>query len=162
MLLFPNSIIRGSEAAGLVEFIKGHNQKNNSVRVRLLIKGLQHHNYSDVNGNNNGDTDSSIVVSDISSIVSNNELISHNNVEVRFASPDKIDTNTALIIADGEKMMTIEFDEMGDNPSQSSSTVQPNLSNTIRFATHTNSESAIISHRAIFERLWIESAMKNH
>ena len=89
---------------------------------------------------------------------SSNILTGQNNVEVKIVSADKVDTNTALIIADGEKMVTEEFDEMGID--SSSITGQPNLSNTIRFATHTNSESAIMSHCSIFERLWIESEMK--
>ncbi|HEX6281294.1 MAG TPA: hypothetical protein VFZ67_03630 [Nitrososphaera sp.] len=146
MLLFPNSnTLRGLESAGLAESIKNHIQKNSNVRVKLLLKNQQQHFSSQVK----------------SSGTTSNTLIGQNNVEVKFASPDKMNTNTALVIADTEKLVTIEFDEKEEEEVDDSSySLQPNLTDRIRFATHTNSESTIMSHTSIFERLWIESEMK--
>lgn len=79
-------------------------------------------------------------------------LIEQNNMEVKFADPDKIDTNTALVIAEGEKMMAIEFDndeQMEEDDYYYSSPLQTNLTDLIRFALYTNSESAIMSHKSI-------------
>lgn len=161
MLLFPNlNALRGFESAGLFESIKDHIVKNNNVRVRLMLKDPQHHDYSDVKGTSSGDDNTNIFASDISS--SNNKPISQTNVEVKFASPDKIDTNTALVIVDNEKMVAIEFDEEKSSSTTSPPTTQPNLPDSFRFATHTNSESAIMSHISIFERLWIESEIRQH
>ena len=99
--------------------------------------------------------------SQVKSSSGSDKLIGQNNVEVKFADPDKIDTNTALVIADGEKMLAIEFDdEEVEEDNYYSSPLQPNLTDRIRFASHTNSESAIMSYLPIFERLWIESEMK--
>ncbi|HYZ60121.1 MAG TPA: hypothetical protein VE544_10740 [Nitrososphaeraceae archaeon] len=152
MLLFPNSdTLTEFESSGLAESINNHIQKNSNVRVRLLLKNKQkQHFFSSQAKASGGGT--------IPSAASDNTLIGQNNVEVKFVSPDKIDTNTALVIADGEKMLTIEFEQESDY--SSSSPAEPNLSESIRFATHTNSESAIMSHISIFERLWIESEMK--
>lgn len=146
LLLFPTSdTLRGFESAGLAESIKNHTQKNSNVRVKLLLKNQQQRFSSQVK--RSGTT--------------SNTLVGQNNVEVKFASPDKMDTNTALVIADGEKMVTVEFDEKEEGEVDDySSSLQPNLTDRIRFATHTNSESAIMSHTSIFERLWIESKMK--
>jgi two-component system, OmpR family, sensor histidine kinase VicK len=146
LLLFPNSnTLREFESAGLAESIKNHAQKNSSVRVKLLLKNQQQRFSSQIK--RSGTT--------------SNTLVEQNNVEVKFASPDKMDTNTALVIADGEKMVTVEFDEKEEEEVDDySSSLQPNLTDRIRFATHTNSESAIMSHTSIFERLWIESEMK--
>jgi hypothetical protein len=150
MLLFPNSnTLRGFESAGLVESIKNHTQKNSNVRVKLLLKDQQQQHFSSSQIKGSGGTRTT----------NNNTLIGQNNVEVKFASPDKMDTNTALVIADGKKMVTIEFDEK-ENDSFFSPPARLNLSDSIRFATHTNSESAIMSYISIFERLWIESEMK--
>ncbi len=155
MLLFPNSnTLRGFESAGLVESIKNHTQKNSNVRVRLLLKDQQQQRFSSPQIKSRG-----TIASSSTTTISNNTLIGQNNVEVKFADPNKMDTNTALVIADGEKMVAIEFDEK-ESYSFSSSPTQPNLSDSIRFATHTNSESAITSYSSIFERLWIESEMK--
>lgn len=148
MLFFPSlNILRGFESAGLAESIKDHTKKNSNVRVKLLLNNQQERFSYQVKRN------------------SNNTLIENDNVEFKFAEPDKIDTNTALIIADGEKMMTIEFDdEIGGkdyNYYSSSNYLQTtNLTDAIRFASYTNSESAIMSYISIFERLWIESEMK--
>lgn len=146
LLLFPTSdTLRGFESAGLAESIKNHTQKNSNVRVKLLLKNQQQRFPSQVK--RSGTT--------------SNTLVGQNNVEVKFASPDKMDTNTALVIVDGEKMVTVEFDEKEEEEVDDySSSLQPNLTDRIRFATHTNSESAIMSHTSIFERLWIESEMK--
>lgn len=146
-MLFPTSdTLRGFESAGLAESIKNHTRKNSNVRVKLLLKNQQQQRFS-----------SQVKRSGTTS----NTLVGQNNVEVKFASPDKMDTNTALVIADGEKMVTVEFDEKEEGEVDDySSSLQPNLTDRIRFATHTNSESAIMSHTSIFERLWIESKMK--
>lgn len=146
LLLFPTlNTLRGFESAGLAESIKNHTQKNSNVRVKLLLKNQQQRFSSQVKR----------------SSTTSNTLVGQNNVEVKFASPDKMDTNTALVIADGEKMVTVEFDEKEEEEVDDySSSIQPNLTDRIRFATHTNSESAIMSHTSIFERLWIESEMK--
>jgi hypothetical protein len=120
-----------------------------------LLNDPQQHDYyvSEVKGSSNDDSTPNTI---------SNRLINQNNVEVKFANTDKIDTNTALVIADSEKMVAIEFDDEASSSSTSLSTSQPNLLDSIRFATHTNSESSIMSHTSIFERLWIESEMKYH
>lgn len=60
--------------------------------------------------------------------------------------------------------MAIEFDDeiVGKDDYYSSSNYlqTTNLTDAIRFASYTNSESAIMSYISIFERLWIESEMK--
>lgn len=151
ILLFPTSnTLRDFESAGLADSINNQIQKNSNVRVKLLLKrgrgGEREVDY------HQQPRYSSQVKS------SSNKLIAQDNVEVKFADPDQIDAKTALVIVDCERMVAIELDE--ENDDDSSSPTQPNLTDSIRFAVHTNSESAIMSHISIFERLWIESEMK--
>ena len=163
MLLFPNSkTLKGFESAGLAESIKNQTQKNTNVMVKLLLKeergreGGDVYNYDYSLYRHQHPQEKQHYNSQVKD-KSTNKLISQENVEVKFANPDQIDAKTALIIVDGEKMTTIELND-GDKDDNNSP--QPSLTDSIRFATHTNSESAIMAHVSIFERLWIESEMK--
>jgi hypothetical protein len=182
MLLFPSlKTLRSFESAGLAQSIKNHTQKNNKVRVKLLLKGREGERVTGggekieeyIENDYDGDYShyqrhprerlhSNSQLKDSSS--NTNKLIGQGNVEVKFLDPDQIDTKTALVIVDGEKMITVELGEDEDNDhgydSSSSSSTQPNLTDSIRFATHTNSESAVNITSTIFERMWIESEMK--
>ena len=147
MLLFPDpNILRGFESAGLTESLRNLTPKHNNVRVRVLLKSPQEHLSSNVNN------------SWTNAIPASNTLIGQENVAVKFVTSEKVETNTVLVIADDEEMMAIEFDQKND----SFFPALPNLYDSIRFATHTNSESAIMSHSSIFERLWIESELNPH
>jgi hypothetical protein len=170
MLLFPSpKTFKGFESAGLSNLIKNHIQKNSNVRVKLLLKeereregGADVHDYeyslySHQQSPQEQQHYNAQVKDKSTSISSSNQLIGQENVEVKFANPDQIDAKTALVIVDGEKMMTIDLDDEMKNDYNSP---QPNLTDSIRFATHTNSESAIMSHASIFERIWIKSEMK--
>jgi hypothetical protein len=84
-------------------------QRRQSQQQAQENKEQQHQHYSSqVKGSDNTITPNT---------GSNNILTGQNNVEVRFVSPHKVDTNTALIIADGEKMVTVEFDQIRNDSS---------------------------------------------
>lgn len=171
MLFFPSpNILRGFESAGLAESIKNHTKNSNNVRVKLLLKrkGVQldeenmyHRDYS-YGHHRHQQHGAEHLRSKVKKRSGDDNLIGQNNVEVKFAGSDKTDTNIALVVVDGEKMIAIEFDdeivEKGDY--YSSNYLQTNLTDAIRFASYTNSESVIMSNVTIFEKLWIESEMK--
>lgn len=156
ILLFPTSnTLRDFESVGLTESINNQIQKNSNFKVKLLLKrgrgGEREREEVDYPHEHQRRYSSQVKNS-------SNKIIGQDNVEVKFVDPDQIDAKTALIIIDGERMVAIELDEKNNN--DDSSPTQPNLADSIRFAIHTNSESAIMSHSSIFERLWIESEMK--
>ena len=163
VLLFPTpKILRSFESSGLTELIYNHIQKNSNAKVKLLLQRERGRGSREDEDSSNDyyyhHQEPQQYYSSIKDISNNNKLIKHKNVKVKFANPDQIDTKTALVIIDGDRMMTIELDEQKDNDHYSLS--EPNLSESIKFATYTNNESTIMSYASIFERIWIESEIK--
>ena len=70
------------------------------------------------------------------------------NVELQFAGRGLLnDIRMILIIVDREKMLSIELKD----------DLQPALVDSIGLTTYSNSESTVISHVSLFEKIWIQS-----
>jgi two-component system sensor histidine kinase VicK len=73
------------------------------------------------------------------------------NVEAHFVDSKLLHgIKMTLIIVDREKILAIEIKD----------DLQPALIDSIGLATYSNSESTVISHSSMFEKLWIQSEMK--
>lgn len=143
------SILKGLEsfdAPGLFKLVKHQIDKYN-IYVKILVKG---HHYNHDCDKNKSELDSEFdPVRDEGSII-RSEYLKNNNVELQFAN--ELDTRMLTIIADREKLLTVEIQDNSEW----------GLADLLGLATYSNSINAIMSYYSVFETSWVQSQIRRN